>query len=162
MESLVLPPAVSDVRRWIRMGQPYCLVSMSADQTLTTAVSTALLWGTDESDSWGMHDTGSNTSRINIVVTGRYIVVCNTQWEFNATGARTLHFLDTGTGNRIFGGVGQLPLTGAAAIQGQSLVAIDVFNAGTYIEAFALQSSGGDLDVVANTRTTYFGCVRIG
>lgn len=162
MNFLALPPSVADIRRWIRMSQPHCVVRRSALQTLTTAVSTAILWDVDETDDWGMHDTGSNQSRIVIPVRGRYIVTCGIQWEFSSAGNRTLHFLDTGTGNRIFAGTGRPALTGAVNIQTQTLATVDSFNAGTYIEAFAEQDTGGDLDIQQSNRLTYMSVTRIG
>lgn len=156
-----LPPSVSEVRRWIRSGQPYCLVEKSGSQSINSASTTAVTFQTDLDDDWGMHDTSSNTERITIPVAGRYLIHGELSWEINATGQRRLILQTVGSLNKtmsetLHGGAGSgLQLR-------QQALAVNPLVAGDYVYIDANQNSGGALNIEANTTLTQLMVVRVG
>lgn len=113
-------------------------------QTLTTGVVAALTFTTEDIDSSGMHSTSSNTSRATAVYPGWYQASGGVCYASNATGLRLAEYGVNATGlngsrvllNTISGSVCSVP--------GRTEMAF--LNVNDYIEEFAYQTSGGNLN----------------
>ena len=157
---LSLPPNVADIRRWVRMAQPFCLVEKNAAQTITNSTVTDVTWQVDRHDDWGMHDTSSNTEQITIPVSGRYLVHCVASWAPRATGERQLYLEEIGELNKIFS-YDLVPGASASLQTRHSVTAVLQLSAGVYVKAVC-RVTGGDLDLEANTTIAQFLAIRIG
>lgn len=135
-----------------------CFLSKSATQALTTATFTALTFNTEDIDTDGFHSTVSNTSRITIPTgkDGKYLVTPQVRFEGNATGRRILALYKNGVLVAL-NQFEQNPNTGAITVGNSFLISLVATD---YIELFAYQTSGGNLN--ANTEGTYFGVQYLG
>ncbi len=160
-----------EVRRALRRAQPFCFLSKSSNQTLTTGVDTAITWNVDQSDAWGMHDTGSNTERIVAPIYGRYFFTVNVTWPAAGSGTSTkrLRLLSNAliqtdpfsSGAAIFA---EFDMVGVpdSGLERQHLCGVGVINAGDYVYAEALQATGGDLDIEAGNFSTSMVAIFLG
>ena len=122
---------------------------------------TDLTWQTEFADAWDMHDTGSNTERINIPISGRYFVLATASWEANATGTRELALGEIGKLNKNFN-YNLISSSGSTLQTRQSVSAVLYLTKGVYVKAIARQDSGGALNVETNTTISQFMVIRIG
>lgn len=117
-------------------------VAASVQQTLTTAVWTAVTFGTELIDTDGMWSSGSPT-RLTVATAGRYDVHARIGFNGNATGVRDLKFYKNG--------VALSPHysreTGSATGNTVELTAVLDLVEGDYIEVYAFQNSGGNLAI---------------
>lgn len=111
----------------------------SANQSVPHNTNTILTWDSEAFDDSGYHDTGSNTSRLTALYTGRYVVrmviqigdKAATPWDINIklNGASYVYTMDE---------------TVEANIPGDSSFAIPLeLNADDYIEVEVFQFNGG-------------------
>lgn len=117
----------------------------SADITLTTGVLTALTFDSERWDDAGFHSTSVNTNRLTIPQAGRYLVGASIVFASNATGIREVYlFLNNTT--RIADEL-------RPAVSGSStrivINTVYAFAVGDYLECYAYQDSGGNLNVTA-------------
>jgi hypothetical protein len=158
-------PNASEMRRCMRRAQPYVRLTLGEAQTLTNGANTAIAWKSEPTlggeDKWGMHESVTNPSRVNILVAGRYLFFVSVQWEANATGARVLSLIITPpSGATPTIARDNLFPTGAPTT-GQVMSGSYDCVAGSYVEVYALQSSGGDLDLEAATDNASFHVARL-
>lgn len=140
-----------------------CAVSLSANQTLSNATTTAISWTAESLDTDGFHSTASNQSRFTIPSgkAGKYLIQGSIQYNTNSTGIRGVYIHLNGS---ITGGVYCSQFSASSA-----LTTIINFNhiinlsVGDYLEVNGYQSSGGNLDVIGAATTnsvctlTYLG-----
>ena len=126
------------------------LVSKTGAQTLTTAVSTALVFQAEDYDTDAIHDNSVNNTRLTVPAgVTRVRLSCSVEFGPHGTGVRQLLFKkDAGFVPGI--PVVSLPTSPVSQIhyQGALSAALTVVG-GEYFELFAMQTSGGDLAVAA-------------
>jgi hypothetical protein len=135
--------------------------------TLTTATTTLLTFDTERFDTSSIHSTSSNTGRLTAPRAGKYIIVANVRFAPNATGARRVEFrlnaAGSGAGGTRIGMVIQQAVTVASLVTIVNLTSVYQFASGDYVEVFAHQDSGGNLDVaVLNNESPEFMMMRLG
>lgn len=126
--------------------RPVCVLALSSAFSLASSGSiiSVSFPGTEIIDDLAWHDTSTNPSRVTPNKPGRYLVNWNATFAANATGARRLYILKNGSSNRLFT-VTPVVTANQTSLAVSGLV---VCNGTTdYIEAAALQSSGGALDL---------------
>lgn len=119
-------------------------VRQTGAQTLTTAVAAAVTFGAEDVDSTGMHSTVTNTSRATAVYPGYYWGGNGVGYAANATGVRACEWWINGA---IINGGGVILAafaTVTARIPGRGI--IFYLNVGDYVETYAFQNSGGNLN----------------
>lgn len=129
----------------------------SANQSTTSGIEKVLAFNSEVYDSNGLHDTSTNNERITIVTTGIYLVQFSGVFASNATGYRYA---------AIYKNVAQdlvdfQPC--AAANGGATGVHISVIlslTAGDYLEVHVAQTSGGALNLVAQTANSPYFAVQ--
>lgn len=119
----------------------------SAAQNIADDTSTALTFNSEEFDTDGFHDTGSNTSRMTIPagLGGKYLVTGGTYFTaFDADGTRLIQLRKNGS----------VELRGHVRMPGSSVSGHGVITtliadlvAGDYVEVVAYQNSGAAMDV---------------
>ena len=158
MINLALPPSVADIRQWTRIAQPFCLVFSNAAQTLSNITTTDVVFNSETSDRWGMHDTVTNNERITFAVSGLYLCGGNVRFDSNATGLREVRLNDSASIDIAIVQVGP-----SATFDAINLSRLWQFDAGDYLKMTAFQASGGNLDITTNNGLSpVMWCVRVG
>jgi hypothetical protein len=137
-----------------------CLVTNSADITLSNNTTTTLTWNQEDFDTDGFHSTSTNTSRITIPAgkAGKYLVTSKVQYASNSGGRRITQIIKNGSNLWDF----ESASPGSTNLQLQGVAIIDLL-VGDYVETTAWQNSGGSLGVSnANTRYSAFAAFLIG
>jgi hypothetical protein len=137
-----------------------CQVYKSAQQTLTNNTETALTFNTERFDTDTFHDTSTNTSRMTIPSgkAGYYLVIATVTFLTNSTPARAVTLRLNGNE---YAYLQQLePVSNGGTITGGSYI-INLAVA-DYIEIFARQESGGNLNVGATDLSTSFTIQYLG
>ena len=126
-------------------------------QTLTTAVAAAGAGGDEDTDTDTMHSTVTNTSRLTIVTAGRYRVTGSVGFAANATGYRAVYLRKTGTT------MAETRLSSSQASVRHTQQCIDeiLCVAGDYLEVWAEQGSGGNLNLAAGQSVTFLHAVWV-
>jgi len=131
-----------------------CKVTRSANKTLANAAMTIIDFNQEEFDTDGMHDNAVANTRITIIKDGFYLVFGRGGFDVSAVGNRGIGFrLNSET---FFGGIIVLSTGGATIAICSDVVYL---TAGSYVEFYASQTSGGDLDLLATD--TNFGVIKI-
>lgn len=122
-------------------------VHNNAALTIPNNTPQAMTFNSERYDTDGYHDTGSNTSRLTIPTGkgGKYLVTAHVSWTANATGLRQLYF-KLGAGTVI--ATSQTFSVHATEPTRMSLSTVYDIAAAEYVEAFAQQTTGGNLDIV--------------
>ena len=133
---------------------PRCRAYQSAAQTLTTAVSAAVTLDAEDIDTEAIHSTVTNNSRMTIVTAGRYRVMAGVTFSSNATGYREVLVKKNGT--TVFYIRSATTSAGAPCLTTTDEV---LCSAGDYIEMYALQTSGGNLNLGTGSSATWLHVV---
>jgi hypothetical protein len=144
---------------------PKCAITMSVDLSIGTGGSNKLIGGsggfdTETMDNDSMHDTVTNSSRLIFQTAGTYLVGAQAAFASNATGRREIEIRLNAAGNPASGNQiarGSVPATNGATILSCSRPFST--SAGSYIELFAFQDSGGALNVLAGASNTFLWAV---
>ena len=128
-----------------------CSLTKSANQSISTATATAVTWDTELKDTDAFHSTSSNTSRITIPAgkAGMYLVTGQLSFASNSTGLRNCEIKKNGVGYFI---PWVSPATNGDWSAGSISNIIELAET-DYIELFAYQNSGGNLNI--NGGATY-------
>lgn len=126
-------------------GFPKCRASNSSNISIGTSSETALALDSEAFDTDAIHDTSTNTSRLTCKTAGVYIIGGNVEFAANGNGTRTARIRLNGT--TFIGSQKTLSPTLSPAMV--SVVTIYSLSVGDYVELTAIQSSGGNLDVLA-------------
>lgn len=127
---------------------PSVKLTRNANQSINHATFTAQNFGagTEDTDPTGMHDTGSNTSRITIATAGYYLIG-GEAWYASAAGAiRQNDIRINGTATTVATHNGATVGAGNNTIV--NIVGGFLAAAADYIELFTYQDSGGAINVV--------------
>lgn len=141
-----------------------CIAVRTTDQTgIVTATDTAVsMTGTDEKDTDGFHDPGSNPSRITIPagLGGTYLLQGYILWDGNTVGNRRLQFAKNGT--LLAGGTtGQVVPNDLGFQQQTSSMTVDLV-AGDYVEMSVQQTSGANRTLSGSIVPLRFSVMKIG
>lgn len=112
-----------------------------ADNTWTAVVLNSERWDTD-----AIHDTSTNNSRCTAKTAGKYIISGHLSWPGNATGVRHAAIKLNGS---TFLAIQEAPADGTEAVQVSTATVYDLA-VNDYLELFAMQNSGGALNIEAN------------
>ena len=157
----------SDENTYVRDPQSFWLnrprvhAYAAAAQTLTTGTVTLVPFDTEAYDSDGMHSTSSNTSRLVVNTGGLYWCSFGVTFATNATSWRYLNIRKNAAGAPAGGtSVYQGFVPGLAVSNNNITASFDlVLAAGDYLEVFASQNSGANLNTVGGLTAT-FGQLR--
>jgi hypothetical protein len=127
-----------------------CFLTKSSNQSISNATLTAITFDVEELDTDAFHSTSSNTSRITIPSGkgGKYLITGQVKFANNATGVRLFKIIKNNSGDGHDFEIPTSSVSGSFAITQSSILNLAV---GDYIEIFAYQSSGGSLNVLADT-----------
>jgi hypothetical protein len=131
-----------------------CAATNSSDYTISNGVYTALTFNTERFDTDGYHDTSTNTSRFTVPAgkAGKYLFSGNISFDSNGTGVRAAYIYKNGSFTR---NGSEMIMSGTASGVTCAFAHVIDLVVGDYLEARALQTSGGNLSVVmGNTGTT--------
>src|SRR3990167_7372486 len=133
---------------WVGPGTPASGVfNLTADQLIADGTWTAISWNSEISKNGLIHSTSTNPSRITVPVAGRYFVCPTVAFASNATGYRGCRIRvngGTGTSYKIANSNGNGTGVNSMYIMAPGVIEL---NANDYIEAEAVQGSGGNLAV---------------
>ena len=133
----------------------------SAVQSLNNDAATALTFDTEVEDVGGMHDSGTNPSRITIPAGGDgvYLLVCSVGYAAHATGFRQATMYLGGATvltNNTYEAVSTAgKITVVQSSTYKSLVATN------YVECYGQQNSGGALNTSNSAWNTFFQVVKL-
>lgn len=134
----------------------------SADQTISNNTNTAITFDTEDTDTDGYHSTSSNTSRITIPTGfgGLYLIGGSVQFAANSTGGRRLRIQLNGS--QLYGTQDDNAPSATLTANLAFVTALNLAD-GDYVELVVLQTSGGNLNVQADssTRLPNFWAARI-
>jgi hypothetical protein len=128
-------------------GRPSTFAYRSSNQSINHATSTPVTFDQHE-DNAGAHSTSVNPSRFTAPVAGRYLLKAQLRYAANAAGHRQVNVVANGSG---------VPVTGqgglAFGIYDMDLYCEGVVRmaAGDFLEVYALQTSGGALNVLGHS-----------
>ncbi len=120
-------------------------VYRTTNQTISDTTATAISFDTELFDTNALVNIGGNPTRITIATSGSYVFGAHVLWD-NAAGRRFLYITKNGSSE----------LTGCDIHTSNeeaecSFSMTDYFTAGDYIELWAYQTTGGNLDVISNS-----------
>jgi hypothetical protein len=139
-----------------------CLLTKSANQTISNATNTALTFDSERLDSDGYHSTTTNTSRITIPSgkAGKYYISCRSLGSTSASGYRIHYVYKNGSSVDGFSAA-------ASNVDNNSYNSTTILDlaVGDYIEFYYRQNSGGSVTIYgdnAETAGTQFSAYLIG
>lgn len=132
-------------------------VTKTAAQTTTNGVAAELSWDAETEDLSGMHDNVTNNGRLTVPAgaAGLYLVLLEVDFAASAAGDRNAQIYKNGSGGTLIAQASVRATGGGGAtvpVSGLCRLAV-----GDYVNAYATQSSGGNLNV--NTTASWFGAV---
>lgn len=117
----------------------------SAAETFGTGSDAALTFNAERYDNGGLHDNVTNNSRLTAQKAGTYLITGHVAFAANATGKRRVTIVKGGTVSI----AAQERLASATDVSYLSVATLYHLSALEYVELFAYQDSGGNLDVSA-------------
>lgn len=133
-------------------------VYKSADQSIATGSPEVLLtFDSEYYDTASMHDTVTNNSRLVAPVTGVYDLSVSVSFAAQSTGNRYFLVRKNAAGSPAGGTLVMLETQAATVSPTSSVMGNSqkvYLNAGDYVEVFAYQNSGGNLNVSGGVGTT--------
>lgn len=131
-----------------------------ASQSVANNTATAITFNDEDYDTDGFHSTSTNTSRFTVPSGkgGYYLLSATISYDVNNTGNRALYFYKNGSAYHYAEQANGIS-TWATMMNAALVINLAV---GDYVELYAYQNSGGNLDVLradTNTRMqiTYLG-----
>lgn len=137
--------AMAQMRPDLAGGCSGARVYRTTNRTLTTATPTAIGFNAERYDTGGYHDNTTNNERLTAPADGYYLIGGHLLWTGNSTGRRIVEI--TVNGSTIVARQ-EIPQPGVATSTAQSIATEYYLTAGQYVELYARQDSGGDLDLV--------------
>lgn len=117
--------------------------TLTADEVIPNNTETAIPWDAVDYDTDSYWAASPNPTRFTVPTTGKYLVTGHIQFDPNNSGVRRLSVYVDGT--RVNAHLGTANLTGFAAWL--TIAHVQELTAGQYVEIYAYQDSGGDLNV---------------
>lgn len=140
----------------------------SAAQSTTSGSVTLLTWDTNDTDqgtSTAQHSTSSNTGRLVCQQAGMYVATLWAEFATNATGERMAKIQLNGAGTNSGTDMANTRVNADATASSPTELVCTTppvhLGVGDYLEAYALQSSGGALNVNGGAGSSQFGMARI-
>lgn len=136
-------------------GQAFsgALVKLTANESIADASATDVPWDSEVYDVGGWWAVSPNPTRLTVPAgVSRVIVSANVIWALNQTGAR---FLGIHKNGATFIGMGQLRHLAKDNSEGNVISAAVDVSAGDYFELSVLQTSGGNLNVLAQNESWF-------
>ena len=132
----------------------------SAAITLTTATETLLTFNSERFDTNGLHSPSSNPGRLTAPSSGVYLISAHLTFASNATGIRYAYIRLNGS---TIIARAKLPTSGSGGLDDWlSISTICWLAAGDYVEVFAFQNSGGNLNILsAGNSSPEFAMTRV-
>lgn len=124
-------------------NMPTAHLRQTSAQTLTTGVTTAILFGVEDIDTHGGHSTVSNTSRYTCQVAGTYQLSGYISWASSIAGARKAWWRRNGSDINGSESVADSDITGVIGTVARTIL-VDL-SVGDYVELVGTQESGGNL-----------------
>jgi hypothetical protein len=118
-------------------------VSHSTTQSIANTTATALVFDTEDSDTFGMHSASGSRLTAPTDWSGWWIVAAACEFAANATGQRSISLAVNGTASFGYVRVGAAA-SGVTQLQTSAIVRMA---AASYVECFVSQTSGGALNV---------------
>ena len=119
----------------------------NANQSIANDTNTIVTFNSERFDSDGFHSTTSNTSRLTVPYTGKYLVGANIAWDVNGTGWRRMAILKNGSTNVCNANMFS---AGSGTASAQVCSALVHLAANDYVEVQVRQTSGGSLNVLSS------------
>ena len=132
----------------------------TTNQSLANDVNTDITFNSEEYDTNGFHDNSTNNERITIPSgkAGKYLLQTMVIFPANTTGVRDVAFQKNGTDT-----LGSTLVIGVATYTNRvAHLFVGDFAVGDYITVNVNQSSGGNLNVLANQNFTRFTATYLG
>lgn len=129
----------------------------TTNQTLPNATSTALTFPAELVDSDNFHATTGDTSKLVFPYNGTYLVKAQVAFASNSTGLRTVSIRKNG--GVIVAADNKTAITGDETIFSVSIL-VDVI-ASEFVQVYAYQNSGSNLDVAASDYSMKVEVVRL-
>jgi len=132
----------------------------NANISVADSTTTDLTFNSERFDTDAYHSTGTNTERLTAPVAGKYLITGNVRFAANATGFRQAVLILNGSTTI----AATRQLAAGASVQ-NIMVVTTVFElaAGDYVTLRVFQSSGGNLNVEAQTNySPEFMIARLG
>lgn len=144
-----LDPNVSGtLYRGVAMSSPIavaCRVYHSQAVNVSNNTPYTLTWDSERNDPYGMHSLVTEPTRITVPEPGFYAVGACVKWSHDANGGRTLDLLRNGAVG--IGLVTNLPFPASTTRVFQLINTITWLDAGDYVEAQVVQTSGSTLSL---------------
>lgn len=131
------------------------LVAKTASQSVPNSTDTTLTWNSETYDTDNIHNNVTNNTRLTVPAgVTRAILRVNLSLQVSTVGRRNVSILKNGT---TFPGMGYVGTQGASSNpMGISLLSSTIsVIAGDFFEVILNQSSGGNLNVLAESRTSF-------
>jgi len=134
------------------------LVSRSSNQTITTALTTTMIWQTENQDTDGFWSPAPNPTRLTVPsgLTGTYYarLTANIEFAVNGTGDRDILI---GKNGAAFLGNPRLRIRAPANANARLNIVSPILSvvANDFFEVFVFQDSGGNLDVLTGNSTWF-------
>lgn len=159
--SSTAPPAswgdtVRDDLEWFANDKPRARVYNSANITHTTnGAAQVVTFNSERYDVGGCHSTSSNTGRLTVPSGGGglYAIGACIGWAANASGIRAASIRVNGS---VLIATEETPAFSANSTPKHNLYTEWELAAGDYVEVLAYQSSGGSLNIAANSGSPEF------
>jgi hypothetical protein len=129
------------------LNPPEAVVYGAAVQSIPNNTQTALACDTTQFDSYGMHSNSTNNTRCTAQVAGTYLAICTYASAGVLGGGRNVQPAKNGVLIPYAAGQYDASIANFHVVQAKALITMAV---GDYVEAWALQNSGGALNTNAN------------
>lgn len=141
-------PTVNTMRVKLRTG---------TNIAITTGVTTALPWDTEDYDTDALHGT-TNTSRITIPTGGGgiYLLAANVNWSLNTNSYRLMGIRKNGGTDVAQDTKGTVPTNAV-----QNVACFDLASAADYYEVVVLHEIGSDGTIQADDSRTFFQAIKL-
>lgn len=127
----------------------YAILRLAADQSIANNTATDINWDTEDADFGGVHSGSNATVSLSA---GLWLMIADVSFAANSTGSRQIKITEGSTDIAFMENSGQ----GSAVSQRIALPILWVVpDAGATYKVCALQTSGGNLNVLGN-RSSYF------
>jgi hypothetical protein len=140
-----------------------CRVYDNFGTATTSTVWARASWPAENFDPSGMHSTGTNPERINILTTGYYLIVFQFEWTANSTGTRSLNIRLNDPTSTAVAGTSLAYLGGPASslVNRQQLTTVESLTSGDYISCYVWQNSGSNLNGNPGRDSTWVSVTQI-
>lgn len=154
LTSAVWASQVTNTVNWILSKTMATLTRGSSQSFATSGTAAAISWDTVASDAYNGYNAANPTQwTCPAGYGGTYLVIASVVWSPNSTGQRRLYIARNGSALS-YAGQNTCNAVGGSLNTYQQVTALITLAAGDYIEAWAMQSSGGALSTMNQPGTS--------